>query len=78
MFSNVSFEYTEGMPVLKNINITLKKGKKYAIIGASGSGKSTLIKLLSANYGGFDGKVYYRFSQKGMKQYISNTEKLFC
>lgn len=36
--------------VLKNINLRLEKGKKYALVGMSGSGKSTLLKLLMRYY----------------------------
>jgi len=44
---------------VKNINLTLKKGKITAIIGESGSGKSTLIKLLYGLLSPDDGKVYF-------------------
>jgi len=54
---DVSFGYKPGQPVLNEVNLTFEKNKKYAIIGASGSGKSTLIKLLSANYGGYTGRI---------------------
>ncbi|MEH6309087.1 peptidase domain-containing ABC transporter [Olivibacter sp. CPCC 100613] len=43
---NVSFSYPGNEPALKNINLTIPKGKTTAIVGMSGSGKSTLIKLL--------------------------------
>ncbi|WP_183565309.1 ABC transporter ATP-binding protein [Mucilaginibacter sp. SP1R1] len=42
---NVSFAYNERM-VLKNINLTLPKGKTIALVGPSGGGKSTLMDLL--------------------------------
>lgn len=46
-FKNVGFQYsTEGEAVLKDINITIPKGKVIAIVGSSGSGKSTLTDLL--------------------------------
>lgn len=52
---NVSFEYKEGLSVLKNINLTLDKGEVVAIIGQNGSGKTTLVKhfngLLRPNKG---------------------------
>jgi len=42
---NVSFAYTEGIPVLKNVTFSLNSGS-VAIIGQNGSGKTTLVKLL--------------------------------
>lgn len=48
--SNVTFSYNGKKDVLKNINFTFEKNKKYAIVGESGSGKSTLIKLLMRYY----------------------------
>ncbi|WP_336515282.1 ABC transporter ATP-binding protein [Pollutibacter soli] len=42
---NVNFSYGD-TPVLKNINLTVKKGKTLALVGSSGSGKSTLADLV--------------------------------
>ncbi|WP_158068813.1 energy-coupling factor ABC transporter ATP-binding protein [Domibacillus epiphyticus] len=39
---NVYSSYPDGTEVLKQINLTIKKGAKIAVLGASGSGKSTL------------------------------------
>ena len=36
-------------PTLRNINLTLEKGKSYAIVGKNGTGKSTLVNLLSGS-----------------------------
>jgi subfamily B ATP-binding cassette protein MsbA len=44
-FSNVSFEYNPGVPVLKNVSFTAPAGSTTALVGSSGSGKSTLISL---------------------------------
>jgi len=43
---NVSFSYNEERLVLRNINITIQKGKTIALVGQSGSGKSTLVDLI--------------------------------
>ncbi len=48
-FSNVSFGYDE-VPVLSEINLTIKKGKIVALCGHSGAGKSTLADLLLRFY----------------------------
>ena len=45
VFENVSFNYGEKR-VLKNINITIQKGKTVALVGPSGGGKSTLMDLI--------------------------------
>lgn len=44
---------------LQDIDLTLKKGRKYAIVGKSGAGKTTLLKLLLGYYGGYDGTITY-------------------
>ncbi|WP_330391409.1 peptidase domain-containing ABC transporter [Paraclostridium sordellii] len=45
-FKDVDFRYGTRNLILKNINITIKKGKRIALVGESGSGKTTLAKLL--------------------------------
>jgi ABC-type multidrug transport system fused ATPase/permease subunit len=46
-FKNVSFRYTEDTPwILKNVNLSFKRGEKIGIIGVTGSGKSTLLDIL--------------------------------
>lgn len=46
VLKNLFFNYNENSPVLKNINITIKKNTLVAITGKSGSGKSTLINII--------------------------------
>ncbi|HQQ63137.1 MAG TPA: ABC transporter ATP-binding protein [Pseudomonadales bacterium] len=46
---NVAFSYGE-RPILKNINLSIPKGKLVAIMGGSGCGKTTLLRLLSGQY----------------------------
>lgn len=50
VFKDVSFEYLQGEPVLKGINLEIKAGETVAIVGATGSGKTTIISLLSGLY----------------------------
>ncbi len=44
-FRNVTFAY-EDYVILKNINLTIEKGKTVALVGSSGAGKSTLADLV--------------------------------
>ncbi len=48
-YRNISFKYEDEW-VLKNINLTVNKGKTIAIVGASGSGKTTMVNLLPRFY----------------------------
>lgn len=54
---NLNFEYDLGKPILKDINLTIKKGSKIAFIGESGSGKSTLVDMLIGLYKPKDGYI---------------------
>lgn len=54
---DLSFEYEENKPVLKDINLTIKKGAKIAFIGESGSGKSTLVDIIIGLYKPKYGKI---------------------
>lgn len=56
-FENVSFNYAENIPVLKNISFEIKKGEKTAIVGRSGVGKTTLMNLIKRNYLADRGKI---------------------
>jgi len=45
-FKNVTFGYDGRKEILKDISVTLEKGKTTAIVGRSGSGKTTIINLI--------------------------------
>lgn len=55
-FENVKFKYNKE-PILNDITIELKKGRKYGIIGRSGSGKTTMINLLCRFYKPDEGSI---------------------
>ena len=59
-FENVSFQYPDaaGIPILRNINVEVKKGDTLAILGATGCGKTSLVNLIPRFYDTSDGKVY--------------------
>lgn len=45
-FDTVSFSYTPGHPVLRDISFTISAGEAIGIVGPTGAGKSTLVQLL--------------------------------
>ena len=55
-FRNVSFRYGEQW-VLKDINLTIPKGRTIALVGQSGGGKSTLVDLIPRYYDVQEGEV---------------------
>lgn len=54
---DVSFAYDEDNEILKNINLTIKKGESIAIVGENGAGKTTLIKLITKLFDASSGKI---------------------
>jgi ATP-binding cassette, subfamily B, putative efflux pump len=55
---DVWFEYTAGVPVLKDINLVAPAGGSIALVGPSGSGKSTLISLVAAFHQPTSGAIF--------------------
>jgi len=45
-FQKVDFDYEEGMPLLRDIDLCIRKGEVVAIVGSSGAGKTTLASLI--------------------------------
>ncbi len=58
-YKNISFAYRKGEAgyVLKNINLTINKGKTIALVGQSGSGKTTLADMLPRYYDPTQGEI---------------------
>lgn len=75
-FKDLSFEYNKGIPVLKNINLTVNQGQIIALVGNSGGGKTTLVSLLPRFYDPTSGAILVdgtdirNFSLKSLRQNI--------
>ena len=55
-FNNVSFRYgTEW--ILRNVNLTVRRGEMIALVGPSGCGKSTLVNLLERFFDPTEGEI---------------------
>ncbi|MCL2775527.1 MAG: ABC transporter ATP-binding protein/permease [Oscillospiraceae bacterium] len=58
IIENLSFTYGgQTEPTLKNLNITINKGEKIALVGHNGAGKTTLVKLIMRFYDPTEGRI---------------------
>lgn len=75
---DLSFTYPERQNrALENLNLTIQKGKKVAILGKTGSGKSTLLQLLVRNYDANQGQLF--LAGKPIADYTEDTlRSQFC
>ena len=75
---DLSFTYPERQNrALENLNLTIQKGKKVAILGKTGSGKSTLLQLLVRNYDENQGQLF--LAGKPIADYAEDTlRSQFC
>ncbi len=78
---HVDFSYTDGHPILKDINLTIQKGQTIALVGQSGSGKSTLVDLIPRYHdvcGGaikIDGEDVRNLSIRSLRSLIGNVNQ---
>ena len=57
-FNNLSFKYEENKEnVLKNINVSIRKGEVVAIVGESGAGKTTFVDLIPRYFTPVNGNI---------------------
>ncbi len=56
-FENVSFSYDKNKPLIENMNISVNKGMRVAIVGPTGCGKTTLINLIMRFYDVDSGRI---------------------
>ncbi len=87
IFEQVEFGYNFDNVVLNNINLNLKGGRKYAIVGKSGCGKTTLMRLLVQHYKYEKGHIYFGNSElkdislkhlRNKVKFVSSEGKLFA
>ncbi len=58
VIKNMSFTYDGAeKPTLHNVNMTVRKGEKVAVVGHNGAGKTTLVKLIMGLYPATDGEI---------------------
>lgn len=75
-FKNVYFYYDHSKPILKNINLEIKRGETVALVGPSGAGKTTLVNLIlrfadpTNGQIDIDGKDIREFSLKSLRSKI--------
>ena len=61
---NLSFKYADDLPdALKNVNVEIKQGETFAILGRTGSGKTTLVNLLMRLYDINEGSIRFDGNQ---------------
>jgi len=56
-FEKVSFSYSPGRPILKELSLQIEPGQVAAFVGPSGGGKSTMISLIPRFYDPTSGRV---------------------
>jgi len=85
-FDGVTFGYTAGRPVLKDISLTVEPGQRVALVGETGSGKSTLLALIARLYDvtngsvcvdGSDVRTYTLASLRGQVSFVLQDAVLF-
>ncbi len=75
-FEDVTFNYNENKPVLKEANFVVRKGTKLTLMGPNGAGKSTLFSLIMGERKPDEGRVIIGMGQKIAiaKQLIPHTK----
>jgi cobalt/nickel transport system ATP-binding protein len=67
---NVDYSYYGKIPALRNVNLSVKEGEMFAIIGLNGSGKSTLLNIINALIFPDSGEMIYKgmtLTEKSLK-----------
>lgn len=55
---NLRFKYKDSEEyILKGVNLSLKRGKSYSLVGLNGAGKSTIVKIIVGLYRDYEGEI---------------------
>lgn len=65
-FKNVSFEYMENAPILKDMSFSIQPGETIGILGPSGEGKTTIIRLLLSLIDSKQGYICFKNNNEEM------------
>ena len=85
-FKDVTFNYDDDPPVLKNINLTIKQGESIALVGPTGGGKTTMVNIMcrffepvhgQISIGGVDYKDYTLHAIQSRLGIVLQTPHLF-
>ena len=74
---NVTFSYVPGVPVLRDVTFTVRRGQTLAIVGHNGAGKSTIAKLLLRLYDPdsgvvtLNGEPYGRYAKADLRAQVA-------
>lgn len=64
---HLNFSYSDGNPILKDINISITAGRNVGLVGESGSGKSTILRLLLGIISPTQGQILFSGSPLSLK-----------
>lgn len=56
-FSDVTFEYEHGKPLLDEVNFSVRSGSRITLMGQNGAGKSTIFKMVTGEMQPTEGQV---------------------